>query len=75
MSTLESKIDELYQAPLDEFVSSRTALAKTLGGADARRVKKLAKPTVVPWALNQLHWKVRLAWDRLLNGNAAARRV
>lgn len=75
MASLESKIDELYQVPLDEFVPSRTALAKTLSGADAKRIKTLQKPTVVPWALNQLYWKGRLAWDRLLKSGEQLRRA
>lgn len=75
MANLESKIDELYQVPLDEFVPSRTALAKTLSGADAKRVKTLQKPTVVPWAINQLYWKGRLAWDRLLKSGEQLRKA
>lgn len=75
MASLESKIDELYQVPLDEFVPSRTTLAKTLSGADAKRVKTLQKPTVVPWALNQLYWKGRLAWDRLLKSGEQLRKA
>jgi hypothetical protein len=51
---LESRIDDLYRAGLGEFIAARTALAKTLSGADAQRVRKLPKPTVVPWAVNQV---------------------
>jgi hypothetical protein len=58
---LESSIDNLYRAALSEFVGARAALAKTLSGADAQRVKKLPKPTVVPWAVNQLYWRDRRA--------------
>jgi hypothetical protein len=66
VSALEGQIDELYQAPLEEFTTRRNALAKTLKGEDAQRVKKLAKPTVVPWVTNQLYWKARPLYDRLL---------
>ena len=65
MAPLDSEIDALYQKPLDEFTSARNALAKTLAGADAARVRKLPKPTVVPWAINQLYWRVRPVFDRL----------
>jgi hypothetical protein len=70
---VESKIDDLYQVPLDEFTAARNALAKTLTGADARRVKKLAKPTVVPWAVNQVYWRSRGTYDRLLKSGERLR--
>jgi len=66
-SALESQIDNLYRVPLGEFVAARTALAKTLTGADAQRVRKLPKPTVVPWAVNQLYWRDRRTWDQLMS--------
>lgn len=54
-SALESRIDDLYRGPLTDFVAARNALAKTVAGQDAQRVRKLAKPTVVPWAVNQVY--------------------
>jgi hypothetical protein len=72
MPSLESHIDQLFQGPLDAFVPSRAALAKTLAGADAERVKRLQKPTAVPWAVNQVYWHARPVYDRLLE---AGRRV
>jgi hypothetical protein len=71
--TLDTQIDELYQLPLGEFTAARNALAKTLTGADASRVKRLEKPTVVPWSINQLYWRDRSAWDRLMKSGAALR--
>lgn len=65
-SALESQIDGLYRVPLDEFVAARNALAKSLDAADARHVRKLPKPTVVPWAVNQVYWRARPVWDRLM---------
>ena len=70
---LDRQIDDLYQLPLGEFTGARNALAKTLGGADASHVKRLEKPTVVPWAVNQLYWRDRPAWDRLMKSGAALR--
>jgi hypothetical protein len=71
--SLESSIDRLYQGPLDAFVAARTALAKTLAGADAQRVKRLEKPTAVPWAVNQLYWHARPVYDRLIKAGGALR--
>lgn len=72
---LDDRIDDLYKRPLAEFTSARNALAKTLAGDDAKRVKALAKPTVVPWAVNQLHWHARKAYDRLLDKGARLRKA
>ena len=75
MSALDSRIDDLYQQPLETFVEARTALAKTLSGADAQRVKRLAKPTVVPWAVNQVYWRTRRVFDALLETGASLRKA
>jgi hypothetical protein len=66
MSSLDAKIDDLYSRPLAEFTQTRNALAKTLTGADAARVKRLAKPAIVPWAINQLYWHARPVYDRVM---------
>lgn len=73
MSSLDAKIDELYRAPLGEFVAARTALAKTLAGDEAKRVKALTKPTVVPWAVNQVYWRARATYDRVLKSGEKLR--
>jgi hypothetical protein len=73
MPSLESSIDGLYQGPLDGFVAARTALAKTLSGGDAQRVKRLQKPTAVPWAVNQVCWHARPVYDRLLKSGGKLR--
>lgn len=72
---LERQIDSLYQRPLAEFTAARNALAKGLAPADAARVKKLAKPAVVPWLINQVFWHARSVYDRLLEAGAAVRRT
>ena len=66
MPTLDSRIDELYKTPLDEFVPARTALAKSLSGDEAKRIKSLAKPTVVPWSVNQVYWHEKDVYTRVL---------
>jgi hypothetical protein len=63
----------LYRAPFGDFVEARAALARSLTGDDARRVRKLAKPTVVPWAVNQVYWRSRPLFDRLLKTGAHLR--
>ena len=61
--SLEDRIDELYRLPLGDFTLSRNALVKTLTGGEAKRVRSLVKPTVVPWAVNQLFWRARPTYD------------
>ncbi|HEY5616353.1 MAG TPA: hypothetical protein VIK60_00325 [Vicinamibacterales bacterium] len=70
MTTGRSEIDALFQLPLGEFTSARNTLAtklKNAGRADeAARVKGLAKPPVSAWAVNQLYWRHRGPFDRLM---------
>ena len=73
MPPAESSIDDLYKGPLCEFVTARTRLAKALTGPDAQQVKALKKPTLVPWAVNQLYWHARPVYDRLLKSGAVLR--
>jgi hypothetical protein len=72
---LDPRIDDLYRLPLNEFTAARNALAKTLGGEEAKRVRALAKPTLVPWALNQLFWKARPTYERLLKSGESLRKA
>lgn len=51
---LESALDDLYGAPLDEFTSRRNILAKELKGRAAGEIKALKKPNLAAWAVNQL---------------------
>jgi len=71
--SLESRIDELYKLPPDEFVPARTALAKSLTGDDAKRVKALTKPTIVPWSVNQVYWHAKDVYTRVLKTGEALR--
>jgi hypothetical protein len=75
MSAIEKKIDELYSGPLPEFTKARNALAKTFTGADAARVKSLAKPSVVPWAINQVYWHARPVFERVMKAGEQLRRA
>jgi hypothetical protein len=75
VSALDSRIDHLYQQPIEDFIATRTALAAELKGDDAKRVKQLKKPTSAPWAVNQVYWHARTDFDRLLKTGAALRRA
>jgi hypothetical protein len=54
----EREVDRLYGLPLEEFTTERNELAKRLRGAGDREaadeVKRLTKPTVPVWLVNQL---------------------
>jgi hypothetical protein len=67
----EADVDALFSLPLTEFTPARNALAARLkagGRADeANRVKAIVKPTVSAWAVNQLYWKHRDSFDRLIS--------
>ena len=75
-SKLEDDIDALFRLPLAEFTGERNALAARLKKEgrrnDADRVKLLAKPPVSAWAVNQLYWDHREAFDQLM---ASGRRL
>jgi hypothetical protein len=70
MAKLDDDIDALFRLPLAEFIGARKTLAARLkkdGRADeAERVKLLAKPSISAWAVNQLYWQHRQAFDRLI---------
>lgn len=59
---VEAQLDRLYQLPLDEFTPARNALAKEL---KRPTIKDLEKPNIAAWAVNQLHWKERAAYNQL----------
>ena len=71
--SLDGRIDDLYRQPLDAFVTARNALAKTVTGDDAKRVRALVKPTVVPWAVNQVYWQARATYDTLIKSGERLR--
>ena len=67
---LDDDIDALFRLPLAEFTSARNSLAARLKHDgrrnDAERVKLLAKPSISAWAVNQLYWNHRDAFDQLI---------
>ncbi len=76
-SALEQEIDRLYSLPLSQFIAARDSLAaglrKEKRREEAIRVKKLAKPSLAAWAVNQLYWKRRPLWDALIRAGEALR--
>jgi hypothetical protein len=67
---LENDVDALFKLPLTEFISARKTLAARLKkeghGDQADPVKALVKPSISAWAVNQLYWMHREAFDRLM---------
>ncbi|HEV2828061.1 MAG TPA: hypothetical protein VGW76_10710 [Pyrinomonadaceae bacterium] len=67
---LDDDVDALFRLPLAEFTDARNALAARLKksgrGDEAIRVKALAKPPISAWAVNQLYWNHREAFERLI---------
>ena len=76
---MESDVDALYKLPLGEFTAARNALAATLKKAgrpaEADAVKALPKPSVSAWAVNQLFWRRRPQFDRLLDAGERLRKA
>mgnify|MGYP001552432682 FL=1 len=72
----EDAVSTLYQASLGDFVAERKRLSaefKAAGDKDAAaRFAKLGRPPVSAWAVNQLWWREREAFEALLE---AAKRV
>ena len=69
--TSHRDLDQLYQLPLADFTKARDELAKQ-SVSDGAAIRRLQKPNVPAWAVNQLYWRERGAYDALI---AAAERV
>lgn len=70
---LDAGIDRLYQLSLAEFTAARNALAKS-AGPRGPEIKKLEKPNLAAWAVNQLYWRARDLYDDLLGAAENLRR-
>ena len=65
-------LDALFQTPLAEFTKTRNALAKAAGvGGDA--IRKVDKPTTAAWAVNQIYWRHRRIYDKLVRASSRVR--
>jgi hypothetical protein len=73
----EARIDRLYELPLGEFTAARDELAASLrhqGDKDAAaEVKRLRKPSVAAWALNQVQRSDPQRVDQLLEAGGRLR--
>jgi hypothetical protein len=69
-SSEHDEIDALFKLPPTEFTAARNALAtrlKKAGDAEqAEAVKRLQKPPISAWTVNQLFWKHRGPFNRLI---------
>ena len=69
-SSIEDDLDALFQLPLAEFTAARNALAARLKKAgqtdEAEQLKRLPKPSLPAWTVNQLYHRKRDAFDRLI---------
>jgi hypothetical protein len=68
----DAHIDSLYRQPLAGSSALRSRDAER---RQAARVRKLVKPTVVPWAVNQVYWQSRPVYDRLLKAGERLRKA
>jgi hypothetical protein len=66
----EGRVDDLYQLPLDEFTAARNALAQEAGD---NAIKKLEKPNLAAWAVNQLYWQQRKLYDEVIKTSTQVR--
>ncbi|HET8528216.1 MAG TPA: hypothetical protein VFL60_04840 [Gaiellaceae bacterium] len=73
--TYDEALDELYGAPLEDFVAERKRLAKKLGGDEGKELAKLRKPNVAAWVLNQLARRERRDIDLLLDAGHRLRQA
>ena len=78
-STSSNDVDALFKVPLGEFTAARNALAAQLKKAgrqaEGDEVKALAKPSVSAWVVNQLYWRHRESFDRLIEAGDRLRRA
>jgi hypothetical protein len=69
-ASLAHDVESLFKLPLDEFTSARNALAGRLKkdghAAEAKEAKALTKPSASAWVVNQLFWRHREVFDRLI---------
>jgi hypothetical protein len=74
-----SDVDALFRLPLAEFTSARNALVAQLKRdgrqAEASEIKALPKPSASAWVVNQLYWRHREVFGRLIESGERLRRA
>jgi hypothetical protein len=77
--SVDDDVEGLFRLPLTEFTAARNALAARVKKAGdpvtAEGIKSLTKPSVAAWAVNQLFWKHRIVFDRLLDAGERFRKA
>ena len=77
--TASAEVDALFKLPLGEFTPARNALVAQLKKAgrqdEASEAKALTKPSVSAWVVNQLYWRHRGLFDRLIEAGDRMRRA
>ena len=68
----DDEVAALYRVPLGEFTTARNALAKARGAAGTK-IRALEKPAAPAWAVNQLYWRRRKAYDDVVRTALAMR--
>ena len=66
----DDRIDALFRIPLDEFTAARNELARQTGDA---AIKRLEKPSLAAWAVNQLYWRQRKLYDDVIKTSGQVR--
>jgi hypothetical protein len=75
---IDAEIASLYRLPPGDFVHARNELAARLRAVDrkaAAEVKKLAKPSMSAWAVNQAYWNARDEFEAMLDAGDQLREL
>jgi uncharacterized protein YbjQ (UPF0145 family) len=73
--TPDEALDELFDAPLEEFVAVRKRVAKEVGGDEGAAIAKLRKPSRAAFILNRLARDERRDVDLLLDAGHRLRQA
>ncbi|HEY8515742.1 MAG TPA: hypothetical protein VIS07_09545 [Candidatus Binatia bacterium] len=77
MAAYAKALEELYRSRPQDFVAARKRLAADLRQAGERdaaaRLAKRRRPPASAWAVNQLYWRQRKAFDSVLDAAAKLR--
>jgi len=79
VAKLDQEVDRLFELPLEDFTAARNELARRLKGEGdapaAEEVKRLPKPSVAAWTINQLSRQRKDAVGALVAAAAKLRKA